>query len=181
MTTTNSNSGLMTKVWGPPGWVFLHCVSFGYPTDPTSFDKLKGQAIGTTVINYRNFFQSLGFIFPCVYCRNSYQDFIKELPLTDDVLSSRDSLVKWLWDIHNKVNNKLQIRYRNSKLKNIISKYESFRANCNPGKQTGCTIPLVGNKIKATVLIHPDVCLSTVIWLVVCITVLIYLLWNRKW
>ena len=22
---------MMTKVWGPPGWFFLHCVTFGFP------------------------------------------------------------------------------------------------------------------------------------------------------
>ena len=27
----NADNGMMTKVWGPPGWLFLHCVTFGYP------------------------------------------------------------------------------------------------------------------------------------------------------
>ena len=178
--TSNSNSGLMTKVWGPPGWMFLHSITFGYPANPSSFDNETKQPKGTTVTKYRAFFQDLGWVFPCVYCRNSYKQFLKELPLTDTVLSSRDNLVKWLYDIHNKVNNKLQIRYRKATLKNIISKYESFRADCKPGKQTGCTIPLVGNyKIKSTVFVHPDVCLSTLIWLAVCIAILIYLVLNR--
>ena len=27
----NVDNGMMTKVWGPPGWLFLHCLTFGYP------------------------------------------------------------------------------------------------------------------------------------------------------
>ena len=34
----NLDNGLMTRLWGPSGWLFLHCVSFGYPykIDPTN-------------------------------------------------------------------------------------------------------------------------------------------------
>ena len=181
MSKSSSSNGLMTKVWGPPGWLFLHCVSFGYPTDPINFDIEKKQVIGTTVQMYRSFFENLGWVFPCVYCRDSYKQFIKDLPLTDQVLSSRDNLVKWLYDIHNKVNNKLKVRYRKSELKHVISKYESFRADCKKGAQIGCTIPLVGNKIRSTVFVHPDICLSTFIWLTVCLVCLVYVLYNHKW
>ena len=24
----NIDNGMMTKVWGPPGWLFLHCITF---------------------------------------------------------------------------------------------------------------------------------------------------------
>ena len=27
----NADNGMMTKVWGPAGWLFLHCVAAGYP------------------------------------------------------------------------------------------------------------------------------------------------------
>lgn len=27
----NIDNGMMTKIWGPPGWLFLHCITFGYP------------------------------------------------------------------------------------------------------------------------------------------------------
>jgi len=177
MSKSSSSNGLMTKVWGPPGWLFLHCVSFGYPTDPINFDIEKKQVIGTTVQMYRSFFENLGWVFPCVYCRDSYKQFIKDLPLTDQVLSSRDNLVEWFWKIHSKVNNKLQVKYKNINLDNVKCKYERFRANCTPGKQTGCTIPLTGGKLRATVLIYPDLCMTTFIWLVLCIAILIYLLW----
>ena len=31
MNSDNKDNGLMTKVWGPPGWLFFHCIAFGYP------------------------------------------------------------------------------------------------------------------------------------------------------
>ena len=27
----NLDNGLMTRLWGPSGWLFLHCITFGYP------------------------------------------------------------------------------------------------------------------------------------------------------
>ena len=52
----NVDNGMMTKIWGPPGWLFLHCVTFGYPyainsTNPEH--KTKAQ-------DYANFFYYLG-------------------------------------------------------------------------------------------------------------------------
>ena len=49
---------MMTKVWGPPGWLFLHCVAFGYPVKVDKWDykdNLKR-------MEYRNFFKNLGHI-----------------------------------------------------------------------------------------------------------------------
>ena len=41
----NLDNGLMTRLWGPSGWLFLHCVSFGYPykIDPTNQEHLEKQ------------------------------------------------------------------------------------------------------------------------------------------
>ena len=36
------------KIWGPPGWLFLHTITFNYPTNPTEEDKKY----------YKNFFYS---------------------------------------------------------------------------------------------------------------------------
>ena len=36
----NSGSGMLTSVWGPSLWHFLHTVSFNYPVNPTNKDKL---------------------------------------------------------------------------------------------------------------------------------------------
>ena len=52
---SNSQNGIMTKIWGPAGWLFLHCVSFGYPTDPDNFDIKNQNPPNFTRNNYLNF------------------------------------------------------------------------------------------------------------------------------
>ena len=92
----NKQNGMMTKVWGPPGWFFLHSVTFGYPDEinPENVDRVR---------HYANFFNSLGHVLPCKYCRNSYNEYISELPV-ENFLNSRKDLTLWLYLIHNKVN-----------------------------------------------------------------------------
>ena len=36
-----SGDGMLTSVWGPPLWHFLHTMSFNYPTNPTEKEKKK--------------------------------------------------------------------------------------------------------------------------------------------
>lgn len=124
--TSNSSDepdmGLQPHIWGPAMWKALHCVSFAYPTDPTPKDKTA----------YKTFFTSLGSTLPCEGCRVSYSEFIKTKPteLTDKVLESRANLTKWLYDIHEKVNAKLGVKY-NITYDDVVEQYESFRATCN--------------------------------------------------
>lgn len=142
---TNINNGMMTRVWGPPGWFFLHCVTFGYPVDPAKFDNEKELEPGTTAELYRNFFISVGGVLPCKYCRESYKEFVKELP--PDV-TNRDTLVKWFWEIHNKVNNKLEDKYGDASLEDVKTRYERYRAKCATKQVArGCSVPLSGKKM----------------------------------
>jgi len=143
--STNANNGMMTKVWGPPGWFFLHTVSFGYPVDPQKFDSDNGQPPGTTSANYKNFFTNVGDILPCKYCRESYKNFVADLP--PDV-TNRDTLVEWLWTIHNKVNEKLEDKYSDASLVAIKERFERYRAKCNKKQVAkGCSVPLSGRKM----------------------------------
>ena len=82
------------SIWGPHGWKFLHYVSLGYPSNPTEEDKK----------NYKNFYNSLQHILPCAKCDHNYSHNLIKYPI-DNHLSSRDSLVRWVIDIHNQVNN----------------------------------------------------------------------------
>ena len=100
----NANNGMMTKVWGPPGWMFLHSITMGYPIKINEYDEK--HIIRKNKI--KDFFESIGYVFPCRYCRESYQDFIKEIPI-DNYLHSRKDLTLWLYKIHNKVNDKLGV------------------------------------------------------------------------
>lgn len=154
----NAKNGLMTKVWGPAGWLFLHCVSFGYPLNPETYDRDNNYPIGTTRNNYRNFFYSAGDVFPCKYCRDSYKEFLKIHPI-EESLDRREDITAWLWNIHNLVNKKLGISYCDSSLDIIRDRYESYRAKCKAlsteevksNETKGCIIPADGHPKKCQI------------------------------
>ena len=129
------NNGLITKIWGGPGWIFNHSVTFGYPLEPTEEQKIK----------YKNYFISLGDVLPCRYCRESYKKFITngDTALTDEVLKNRETLTKWFYRVHEAVNAKLEINYGVT-YDDLVEKYESFRAKCGKPNKTdkGCIAPL---------------------------------------
>ena len=129
----DSNNGLITKIWGPPSWESFHSIQFGYPINPTQQQKE----------DYYNYFQFLGKVLPCIFCRNSYQEFTApngSCPLTMEVMESRETLTKWGYNLHNCVNNKLDVEYGIT-YEELCYKYESYRAKCTKtGK--GCIMPL---------------------------------------
>lgn len=151
----NVDNGMMTKVWGPPGWLFLHCVSFGYPyainhSNPAHKNKK---------LHYGEFFNNVGNILPCKYCRESYIDFIKENPVENN-LDTREQLCKWLYDIHNKVNHKLGVPdCKIPSFEEVKVEYEKFRAKCkktdNDERENnmakGCVTPADGTKKRCVV------------------------------
>jgi hypothetical protein len=152
---TNVDNGLMTRLWGPSGWLFLHCVTFGYPykIDPTNQEHLEKQN------DYYRFFYYLGKILPCKYCRNSYEEFFMNNSLLRH-LGSRKELSKWLYDIHNLVNDKLGVpTCERPSFEEITERYESFRAACKPltekerndkaGK--GCIAPANGKPKRSVI------------------------------
>ena len=49
---------------------------------------------------------SLKNVIPCMKCRKHYEEHISELPIRYH-LETRDSLIDWLYKIHNKVNESL--------------------------------------------------------------------------
>lgn len=129
----SKSNGLITKIWGPVFWETLHCVSAGYPLEPTDNDK----------INYKNFYISVKNILPCKYCRDSYEQFItieKETLIDDSVFESRHNLMFWIYKLHERVNLKLGMTY-NVTFEEVKDRLESFRAKCIKGKKT-CAMPL---------------------------------------
>ena len=155
----NVDNGMMTKVWGPAGWLFLHCVTFGYPyaiNPDNETHKPKPE-------EYYNFFYYLGKVMPCKYCRESYQQFFKEHDLSKS-LNTRQDLVKWLFDIHNKVNNKLGVPACNiPTFDEMVKEYESYRAKCKPttdeertaNQKKGCVTPADGTPRRSVVKVVP--------------------------
>jgi hypothetical protein len=68
--------------WGPSGWQLLHLIAQEGGKDA------------------QQLLDVMPFILPCKYCRQSAQQFWNES-------KPRGDLQKWLYDFHNKVNNKL--------------------------------------------------------------------------
>lgn len=68
--------------WGPSGWQLLHLIA------------QKGGLFAKGTLDI------MPFILPCKYCRASAQEFRKQS-------KPRGNLQKWLYNFHNKVNNKL--------------------------------------------------------------------------
>ena len=151
------DNGMMTKVWGPAGWVFLHSCAMGYPIkiDKKNKDHRKRKR------ETKKFFESAGYVLPCRYCRESYNNFIKELSIGRH-LETRQSLCRWLYRIHNKVNKKLGVpKCEIPTFGNINKQYETYRAQCTKTTTNerqerlvkGCTIPKDGVRKKCIIQI----------------------------
>tara|TARA_B110000208_G_scaffold191467_1_gene258409 strand:+ start:1532 stop:2059 length:528 start_codon:yes stop_codon:yes gene_type:complete len=111
--------------WGPGGWQFLHTMTFNYPEYPTAEDKKR----------YTKFFNQLGHMLPCRYCRDSYNIYKKYLPI-NKFTDSREGVTYWLYQIHNLVNNKV-FNEDNTTFEEVVRKYERFRAGCKTVKKNG--------------------------------------------
>ena len=86
-----------TRFWGPSGWQFYHLIAYTYPDKPDAITKRK----------YELFFLAMKTVLPCRFCRESTTQFMEELPL-HPALESKRTLTKWVYDLHNKVNDKLR-------------------------------------------------------------------------
>jgi hypothetical protein len=97
-----SNSGLSTKHWGPSGWHFLFsCIMGAYPIKIT-----KSKEHQQIKKHFKQLFENMGYIMPCIFCRESYKSFFKELPIKP-FLTGRMELMFWLYQMRDKVNKKL--------------------------------------------------------------------------
>ena len=149
------DTGMQTRVWGPGGWLFLHSIAQNYPWEPDTQKKEE----------YLQFFRLVGNVLPCRYCRESYQDFIKQsgTELNFSVMKDRKTLTTWLYNIHNKINKKLGINC-DLTLKQVWEKYESFRSKCTKSPEIvekikkGCTDPLKGLRKRCVMdIVNTDI------------------------
>lgn len=109
------------EIWGKYCWTFIHLIALEYPDNPNKDDKQR----------YYNYFIALQQILPCNKCRKNLGNHLKNYPINDDVLSSRNNLLKWTIDIHNVVNentNKPKLNYDQAIncIQNIITPKSSY-------------------------------------------------------
>jgi len=91
-----SNINLDPNFWGPSGWKFLHSIAEGYPEQPDEEHKRSAT----------NFYSSLRSLLPCSRCCDHCCAKLESDPVEPHV-ESRDALVKWVFDFHNQVNERL--------------------------------------------------------------------------
>jgi hypothetical protein len=148
-----SGEGMLTTVWGPSLWHFLHTMSFNYPNEPTQDQKQQ----------YMNFIFSLEHILPCKYCRMNLKKNFKVVPLRISNMKNRYTFSKYIYDLHEHINKMLNKKSGLS-YDNVKERYEHFRARCNikekPKKvkitEKGCTESLYGKKSKCIIKIVPQ-------------------------
>lgn len=139
----SGSNGMITSTWGPPLWHSIHAMTFNYPVNPTSDQKNE----------YFQFFKSLGNVLPCKHCRDNYKmnTACVENLLCMEIFNSRDSLSRWLYNLHDKININLG-KKSNITYEQLRDRHEQFRAKC--GKATpqatekGCTLSYIDKDFK---------------------------------
>ena len=163
------DDGMLTTVWGPSMWHYLHILSFNYPVKPTKENKEK----------YKEFILNLQYTLPCKYCRINLTNNFKVHPLKSCHLVDRDSFSRYIYKLHEIVNKMLK-KKSNLSYCDVRERYEHFRSRCTTDKKTlndqnklfkfkknktkknsknkkekGCTEPLYGKKAKCIINIVP--------------------------
>ena len=156
----SSGDGMLTTVWGPSMWHYLHTMSFNYPVNPTEDDKK----------HYKEFIINLQYVLPCKYCRQNLTNNLKIFPLKSCYMKDRESFSKYIYKLHEMVN-KLLGKKSGLSYCDVRERYEHFRSRCTDEKpkifdirktmklkkkEKGCTEPLYGKKAKCIIKIVPQ-------------------------
>jgi hypothetical protein len=80
------------RVWGPPYWFFLHTVAHTYPLVPNAVTKRK----------YYDLIQNMPLFLPDAEMGNRFSTLLDLYPVSP-YLDCRDSFIRWVHFIHNKV------------------------------------------------------------------------------
>ena len=155
-----SGDGMLTSVWGPSLWHYLHVMSFNYPINPTKIQKQK----------YKQLLLNFQYTLPCKYCRMNLKKNFKKFPLTDKIFENRNNFSRYIFNLHEQINKLLG---KNSGLTycEVRDNYEHFRSRCTidkpkifnytkkkelKTKEKGCTTPMYGKKSKCIIKIVPQ-------------------------
>jgi len=107
-----------TRFWGPSGWQLFHLIAF------------KSEDAGDVLDDMKD-------ILPCKFCRASTSEFVKNSP-------PREPYGKWLYDIHNMVNDKLRTQCAadpkvinpgpDPSFEEVKARYDAMKPNAVPGR-----------------------------------------------
>jgi hypothetical protein len=146
-----SNDGMLTSIWGPGAWHFLHTISFNYPIKPTCDEKR----------HYRNYVLNLIYVLPCGKCRKNLCKNFKRHPLMYKHMKNRATFSLYIYNLHEIINEMLGKKSGLS-YNEVRDRYENFRSRCRTTvkekrhTENGCIEPVYGKKAKCVLQIVPD-------------------------
>jgi hypothetical protein len=156
-----SGDGMLTTIWGPAMWHFLHTMSFNYPVEPSAKQKKQ----------YKQFILSLRNVLPCRYCRENLSKNLKQLNFSNKHMKDRATFSRFVYDLHELVN-KMLGKTSGLSYCDVRERYEHFRSRCvldtdadmdkieellkKKKEEPGCTEPLYGKKSKCLIKIVPQ-------------------------
>lgn len=156
-----SGDGMLTSVWGPSLWHYLHVMSFNYPINPTQIQKQK----------YKQLLLNFQYTLPCKYCRMNLKKNFKKFPLIDKIFENRNNFSRYIFNLHEQIN-KLLGKDSGLTYCEVRDNYEHFRSRCTidkpklfnytkknkelKTKEKGCTTPMYGKKSKCIIKIVPQ-------------------------
>ena len=155
-------NGMISSIWGPMKWTFLHINSFNYPTNPDEYNKKYNKENKTKNYDIREHFatliENLEHTLPCGSCRSNLKINLKNLKWFEKKnfhLKNRKNFSKFVYDLHNEVNKMLK-KPKYKTYEEVRDIYNSFRANC-PKKskkkhKPGCTKLDINDEFKGDVL-----------------------------
>ena len=90
-------TNLDPKIWGPHYWFFLHTIAMSYPIHPNAVTKKK----------YYDFVQNIPLFIPVESMSGEFSKLLDKYPV-QPYLDNKESFIRWMWFIHNKINVKLE-------------------------------------------------------------------------
>lgn len=110
--------GILPSCWGSSLWLILESMAYVY--DPETDKEY-----------YFNFFSNLEHLLPCEECRDHYSVIINKEELMT-ALESNESFFRWVYDLHNKVNEKLGVpQSKWPSYESVRAKYSNYKADCS--------------------------------------------------
>jgi hypothetical protein len=112
----SGKSNINPLIWGPPFWKVFHFTAFGYPENPNETDKE----------TYKQFYINFFKILPCNACVRSSREIFNDKDL-NNALVSKQALIKWTYDFHDKVN--IKLGKKSPSFENFVSNFTSSGDN----------------------------------------------------
>ena len=93
----NDSNGLNPEIWGKWYWGFLHTIAISYPSYPNAVTKKK----------YYELIQNFHIFLPIEHISSHFLKLIEIYPVAP-YLDTRETFIKWMHFIHNKINEKME-------------------------------------------------------------------------